>query len=248
MGTKVKILKKAGYWYFVQLEDQYLGWLTKSSIYSGDSNFLDDWGKKSKLIVISNYGQIWKKPSNKCRQPVCDVVNGNTFLNLGLKDGWYHVELPDNRRGFIKSNLVMDLTRFQNQATASETSLINTAQAFLGIPYFWGGKSTKGFDCSGFTQTVYKLNGIKLPRDANMQVKCGEAVEISNSLDNLKPGDLLFFGKNKDRITHVAMYIGKSRFIHAEGLVQINSLNPVDELYSEYRRKTLRAVRRFLKN
>ena len=118
--------------------------------------------------------------------------------------------------------------------------IISTAKTFMGIPYLWGGTSPKAFDCSGFTKTVYFLNGVMLPRDASQQVYTGELVDTKNGFQNLKPGDLLFFGRKAtdstaEKITHVALYIGDTEFIHASGRVRINSLDKSRPNYSDYR-------------
>ena len=246
MGARVNLLKKHGWWYYVQLEDQYLGWVMKSSLVAGDAHFLEAWEKKPKLIVTANYGQIWEEPRPNYCHPVSDIVMGNKIINLGLQKGWYHVELPDGRKGYVQADKVKEWEKFKNHGKVRSQDLVELAYRFLGIPYFWGGRSTKGFDCSGFTQTIYKMNGIQLPRDANMQIRVGSPVVVDSSLENLKPGDLLFFGRSKERVTHVGMYIGNSKFIHSDGMVHINSFDPADETYSEYRRKGLQAVRRIL--
>ncbi len=246
LGHEVKILKQRGWWYYIQAEDNYLGWVMKSSVVSGDSALIENWRRKEKLIVSSNYGQIWEQPRESCQRSVCDVVLSNTLAKLGFKNGWYQVELPDGRTGFIRSNLVQDLESFNKMHQPAAEKMIDLALTFSGIPYFWGGKSTKGFDCSGFTQTVYKMFGMQLPRDANMQVKAGSEVKIDEALKNLQPADLLFFGSSIDGITHVGLYIGDGLFIHSDGWVQVSSFFPEHKNYSEYRRKGLRAVRRIL--
>jgi gamma-D-glutamyl-L-lysine dipeptidyl-peptidase len=247
LGNEVTILKKKGYWLFCQLEDNYLGWVMKSSIVAGNQNFIEQWREPPKLIVMANFGQVWVNASEKNNHPVCDVVLGNKMINLGFGKNWYHVQLPDGRQGYIKSNLVMEVDIFNKRPNGKAKDLIDLARSFMGIPYFWGGKSPKGFDCSGFTQTIFKMNGFQLQRDANMQVKQGKEVIIDDALKNLKPCDLLFFGKNLQKITHVGMYIDSGKFIHADGMVRINSFNPGDKNFSEYRRKGLQAVKRILK-
>ncbi len=245
LGTEVKLLKMKSYWIYCQLDDEYIGWITKSSIKIGDHDFIKQWRAQDKLVVSANYGQIWEKPSQKSIRSVSDVVKGNKLINRGLKKGWYQVELPDGRVGFIQSILVTTEDKFTNDSKfESVDKLLNTAYRFIGLPYLWGGRSTKGFDCSGFTQTVFKLNGFQLPRDANMQVKSGVEVPIDDSLKNLESGDLVFFGRDVDHIYHVGIYIGDDEFIHSESSVQINSFNPKDKNYSEFRRKGLQAVRR----
>ena len=96
-----------------------------------------------------------------------------------------------------------------------EKRLVETAKGFIGVPYRWGGTSAKnGFDCSGLTMTVYRLNGLELPRKASSQYRTGKPV----SSHALKPADLIFFATNgDDQISHVGIYSGKGKFIHAPG-------------------------------
>ncbi|MDX5420442.1 MAG: C40 family peptidase, partial [Hymenobacteraceae bacterium] len=96
----------------------------------------------------------------------------------------------------------------------------------------WGGTSVKGMDCSGFTKTVFFMNGLVLPRDASQQVHIGELVNTDKGWDEMRPGDLLFFGVpakdgKPERVVHVGMWIGGNQeFIHSAGRVRINSMNP----------------------
>jgi cell wall-associated NlpC family hydrolase len=103
--------------------------------------------------------------------------------------------------------------------TGIRRSLVSTAESYLGVPYLWGGTSARtGFDCSGLTQAVYKLNGLSIPRTSKDQYAKGSQV----SRDRLRGGDLLFFsgGKGKN-ITHVAIYIDNGTFIHAPSSGQV---------------------------
>jgi len=116
----------------------------------------------------------------------------------------------------------------------SKEGLVKTAMAFNGIPYMWGGTSSKAIDCSGLVTNVYFMNGIQLPRDADQQTFCGKVVSTEYSPDGLETGDLLFFGKKAtdatpEDVTHVAMYLGNGEFIHSAGFrerVSINSMDP----------------------
>ena len=94
-------------------------------------------------------------------------------------------------------------------ASASSSSIVNKAYQFLGVPYVWGGSSPGGFDCSGFTQYVYKAQGINLPRTSGAQASSGSYVSIANA----QPGDLVYFGQSQ--VTHVGIYIGNNRMIHS---------------------------------
>jgi len=103
--------------------------------------------------------------------------------------------------------------------------LVRSARSFLGVPYLWGGTSAEtGFDCSGLTMTVYQLNGLDLPRTSREQFAAGNPVERSS----LEKGDLLFFSRGGGKVTHVGIYAGNSRFIHAAGRgkqIRIDSLS-----------------------
>ncbi len=90
------------------------------------------------------------------------------------------------------------------------------------------------------------MNNTPLPRDASQLVLVGEPVEWDDQFDNLLIGDLLFFGEEPDKVTHVAIYLGNRQFIHSSGLVHIKSLDPASPLYDEYRHETFQTVRRIL--
>ncbi|UCG22521.1 MAG: C40 family peptidase [Deltaproteobacteria bacterium] len=95
------------------------------------------------------------------------------------------------------------------------SEIVGTARRFIGTPYRWGGTSPdEGFDCSGLTMVVYQLNGLKLPRSSRQQYRAG----IPIGRDELLHGDLVFFATDGGRrISHVGIYVGKGRFIHAPG-------------------------------
>ena len=158
---------------------------------------------------------------------------------LDQKGGWVQLLLPDGVKGWVKScpRTVLDSVDMER--------LIQTAFGFQGIQYYWGGRSPKGFDCSGFAQTVYGLNGFQLPRDAYQQATVGTRVD--DDFLSWDVGDLIFFSERGDKITHVAISLGKGDFIHASGFVKLNSLNPDHadlylEKYTNIFTKTMRVI------
>lgn len=100
--------------------------------------------------------------------------------------------------------------------------LKNIAQKYLNVPYLWGGKSPFGIDCSGFTQSVFKICGYKLFRDSDQQAGQGKAIQ---KLAEALPGDLAFFKNTNGKITHVGILLEDDRIIHASGRVHIDHLN-----------------------
>lgn len=157
------------------------------------------------------------------------------------------------RQGFVKSEDLQNFKLWQSDTTASAEKVIADAKNFIGIPYLWGGTSSKGVDCSGFTKTVFYMNRIILPRDASQQVNAGELVNTDSNFDNLQPGDLLFFGKKKsenqnEKITHVAIYLGDGKYIHSSGRVRYNSLFKDSDIFNEYRFNSFVKAKRILGN
>ncbi len=251
MGTPVKVLKKGqdGY-YLVQTPDGYISWLDDDGVQFMDKNEFNSWISSDKVIYTANYGLCYSNPDDKS-QTVSDLVAGNILKYLGDEQNYYKVEYPDKRIGYIKKDDAKLFNDWYKSLNPKANDILNTAYRFMGTPYLWGGTSTKGMDCSGFTKTVFFLNGIVLNRDASQQVNFGELVNTDNGWENLQPGDLLFFGfrgtpEKKERITHVAIYIGDGDFIHDAGRVRINSFNPSKSYYSDYRKSGFIRAKRYL--
>jgi hypothetical protein len=121
------------------------------------------------------------------------------------------------------------------------SELVKTAKTFIGVPYRWGGSSVnKGFDCSGLTMAVYKLNGLNLPRTSRQQYRTG--VEIAQQ--DLSKGDLVFFDTSGGgAVSHVGIYVGAGKFVHAPRkgkTVRVSSLS------SRYYRKRFLGARSYL--
>jgi hypothetical protein len=114
-----------------------------------------------------------------------------------------------------QKRLLTKLKKIKSEESSyNKNHIINDAKQYLGGKYVWGGTKPKGFDCSGYVKYIYEKEGIELPRTAYAQSKVGKLI----TREELKKGDLLFFLTDKKRnipITHVGMYIGNDKFIHA---------------------------------
>jgi SH3-like domain-containing protein len=247
LGTPVRILKNQSGWLLVQTPDHYLGWTESSSVESMTMAAMTQWKWSDRVITIVNSGWIYSSPSES--GVTGDFVAGCIFVREGESGVYTKVRLPDGREGYLSSRSVMDFNKWRTNVKCTGDNIIRTASTFTGLPYLWGGSSSKGFDCSGFSQTVYSLNGIILLRDASLQELHGMKVDISKGYGLLKPGDLLFFGTKENselHVTHVAVYIGDSEFIHSSGRVMISSLDSTRTNYSGYRKHFLLSAKRII--
>lgn len=251
LGTPVKVFKKGedGY-YLIQTPDGYISWLDDDGVQFMTEAEYNDWLSSPKIIYLREYGFSFSEPEVNS-QPVSDLAAGNILKIMGEDSDFYLVNYPDGRTAYVKKDEAKLFNDWYNSLNPTGEAILKTAYRFMGIPYLWGGTSSKGMDCSGFTKTVYFLNGVILARDASQQVNTGELVDTKDGWQNLQAGDLLFFGRKadenrKERITHVAIYIGNGDFIHAAGRVKINSFNPEKKYFSDYRKSGFIRAKRIL--
>lgn len=247
MGTTLRVLSRINAdWYYVQTPNNYLGYLDAGAIIRMNNTQIKQWEEKDKLVYLQPTGWIYNAPDKKS-DIVTDVTAGAILVDLkNDKGGFREVALPNGRQGYVHAENLLVVNAGEGR------ELVNTAKRFLGVPYLWGGTSGKGFDCSGYTKTIYGLHGFLLPRDASQQVHVGELVDTDKTWKNLIPGDLLFFGNYREdgseRITHVAMYMGNGRIIHAAGRVKVESLNPEHADFSQHRYDSFIKAKRMLTN
>lgn len=237
LGTVVKVLKKEGNWYLVQTPDAYLAWVDAGGIHLMDEKALSNWTSSEKIIFTATYGHAVETEEN--RQRVSDLVAGNILELLSVDKNFFTVRFPDGRQASVSRNEAMEYTSWISNLNTDADALIETAEALMGVPYLWGGTSTKGVDCSGFTKTIYFLNGMVLPRDASQQVHTGKPVDSLSNYKVMEKGDLLFFGRKAtdstaEKVVHVGMWIGDHKFIHASDRVRISSVDKEDPAYDAY--------------
>jgi hypothetical protein len=251
MGGVVRVFRKKGMWYYIQSPDKYLGWADGEQFFHCTREEAEAWTKAEKVFVVAPYDFVKAEPS-RTSAGVCDVVGGCVLKKLGEEKEWMHVGLADGRMGYIPKVSVTSYADWGTRIVPSPEKLEQTAKLFLGIPYLWGGTSVKGMDCSGFTKTVYLLNGMMLKRDASQQVEDGIEIDPGKNWEHLKKGDLLFFGHKAsgdrpERVSHVAMYLDTLAFIHSSGKIRISSLDPASPLFDDYHVKNFIRAKRMLK-
>ena len=249
LGTSIGILKQEGSWYYVQTPDGYLGWLDAGALeIPSEANFTQ-WVQSDKIAVTAPFGFVTSPLDGS---NISDVVEGNILRLLGRQGRFYQVALPDGRAGLLHQQSGQPYGDFITQKPQLD-KILAKAHEFLGRPYLWGGTSGKGMDCSGYTKTVFYLNGLELPRDASQQVHVGDEIETDETFKNLLPGDFLFFGRKAtadqtERITHVGIYLGNGKMIHSSERVRVQSLRRGDPDFAPERVKTFVRAKRMLEN
>lgn len=238
-GSNVTLLTARGEWSRIQTADRYKGWIPSRHL----RLIQNGTGYATSGVVVevqSLFANIYREPDVTRHKPVITLpfetrlqvipdesgrdtkkAEGMTASN-GLHEGWLQVRLPDKSSAWVQSGDVV-----ADPKPLSIPESIELAKRFLGIPYLWGGSSSFGFDCSGFTQMLMRARGFNMPRDADKQAAWTGVNPVDRK--NLQPGDLLFFGSSLKDITHTGMYIGDSQFIHdstnGHPVVQISRLD-----------------------
>jgi len=202
-GEHFKVLEIRKEWSKVRLaHDSYEGWVCNKQWIEIEEDIYKQLDKEVATIAIDILDII----SKDHHQP---IVIGSI--------------LPSFKSGHALIN--NEMYRFDGLTTAGFTKkekLVENALMYLNAPYLWGGRSPLGIDCSGFTQMVYRLQGIDLPRDACQQAEVGTTLSF---VEESEAGDLVFFDNNEGRITHVGIILENNHIIHASGKVRVDRID-----------------------
>ncbi len=220
-GTNIVILEEKDGWAKIRTPDEYTGWMANSSFLRTETPYA---AKGSVARVEGLFANIYQEPDVTKHQPVLTAPY-ETRLEIAPEakgERWLQARLVDGRTAWVqRGDVGFDL------GPAGIPELIAFSKRFLGLPYLWGGTSTFGYDCSGYTQMLCRRRGIVIPRDAGPQARWEGMTPVKRS--DLQPGDLLYFGSSEQKITHTGMYIGGGEFIHAttneRPVVQISRLD-----------------------
>lgn len=229
LGEQVEIVEFHPAFSRIRQLDGYQSWISTDQLCRGDLP------RGTDIMVRSHFVRIYSKPST-AGEGVRDGVIGCTLRAVDEQGEWFRVFLPDGVVGWLEKRHCGGVAEFTREG------IVSLAREFLGYQYCWGGRSPKGFDCSGFVQTVFKMHGVTLPRDSWQQQQSNR---VSSDFREAKPADLLFFARTPERVTHVAIGLGNGRFIHASGWVRYNSLRQTDADFSEHHRRTFVSVNRY---
>ena len=275
MGTIVEIIGEESYWRQVVTPEPYTAWCTNLGLVEMTAEQINEYKAAPKYICTVQHSGVYETPSVKSRRLsdlsmgnlLRIVYKEGKKVKPSVKKKWAEVMLPDGRKGWTPATDLKPFAEWAGKQKLTAENIVSTAMQFEGTPYLWGGASSKGLDCSGLVRLTFMMNGHLLPRNASQQVNHGREIimecdhsitpdsdklyqEMLKRTKNLQPGDLVFFGSpetfwSKEKITHVGIYIGNGRIIHASHKVRVNSLIPGQKDYYENSHRLLKA-RRFI--
>lgn len=205
LGCLVTVVETEERWSLVETDDAYRGW--------AESRWLIDPDGRDWTSTTAVFSELRAEPHPGApliaRLPILNRVH----VEGSERGGYVPVQLPGgNVRGYLRATDLTPLPKVPPAEIGAHAAARGVE--FLGTPYLWGGSSSYGLDCSGFVQLCYRLSGLTLRRDADIQRDDPRFGPVKH--DDFKPGDLVFFGR-PDRITHVGMVFGPGKFIHSSG-------------------------------
>ena len=230
LAEEVEIIRSDPLFTLIRQRDGYESWIDTDQLAPASDKM-----QGMDLTVRRHFLPIYAGPDEHSER-IRDAVIGCRLMAVGERGNWMKLLLPDGQSGWARKD------GFGVFPQISVPAIVSQAAEFSGYPYFWGGRTPKGFDCSGFVQTVFALLGLALPRDAWQQQ---QKHMVSRDWRDAESGDLLFFAKTHEKVTHVAICLGAGRFIHASGWVRVNSLSQNDPGFSEQRLRTFVSVNRY---
>jgi cell wall-associated NlpC family hydrolase len=207
-GDLVVINSENDDWYHIRIVyDNYEGWIDKKMILPVDGEEFANLNNSP----VQHTMDIVDIVKNISTGDLFPVLIGSSIRNISEN----HFFVGDKKYQFMGQ-----LT--QHDYTINYSVILENARSFLNAPYLWGGKTPFGVDCSGFTQQVFKISGVKLLRDASQQATQGELV---NFISESEPGDLAFFDNDEGKIVHVGIVMDRQKIIHASGKVRIDTID-----------------------
>ena len=202
-GEHFKVLETRKKWSKIRLaHDSYEGWICNTQWIEIEEDIYKQLDKEVATITTD----------------ILDIITKNHHQPIVIGS-----ILPSYKSGHALIN--NEMYQFDGLTTPGfikKDKLVENALMYLNAPYLWGGRSPLGIDCSGFTQMVYRLQGVDLPRDAYQQAEVGTTLSF---VEESEPGDLAFFDNTEGKITHVGIILEDNHIIHASGKVRIDRID-----------------------
>jgi len=231
LGTAVQVLReekneRGEPWSEIETPDTYRGWVAAGSLrlLRDDEKAYASAGRV--FEVTSLFANIYAVADVTKRKPLVTVPIGVRLETGECGERWCALALPDGRPGWVQVGDGALVDARSPRPRLSTDEMVSLAKRFLGLPYYWGGTTPFGLDCSGYVQLIYRLAGIPILRDADIQFEGSGLLAVPPGEE--KAGDLVFFGRAANRISHVGMMVDGEDFInattHERPVVQISRL------------------------
>jgi hypothetical protein len=208
--------------------DGYPGWIRSWAVHPVASGDVDAF-HAGPLVELDALVARIRARADARSEGIREATLGVRLPRLGRTGRWVRVLLPDGEKGYLRvDELLIDRKTLRPRLRTHDLfSVVRCAKRFLGVPYQWGGVTAKGLDCSGLVQTVFRLHGVLLPRDAKDQFRwAARETYLYREAEEVQFGHLVFFGPSDRRVGHVGISLGAGNFLHARGRVRVNSLLP----------------------
>jgi hypothetical protein len=225
-GEIYSVIEEQNDWILIQSSyDEYRAWISKLMFTLLEPDFLDF------IIENKNY-----------------IISSLSIISLIGDNYPQYIPAGSSLPGFSKSSKSFQINERTYKFYSSENEklaefnhndILDIAYRYMNAPYLWGGRTIFGIDCSGFTQIVYKICGIKILRDAYQQFSQGYFI---SNFSEIKSGDLAFFGQSISKITHVGILINQNSIIHASGSVRIDKWDEIGIFNAELNKYTHKLV------
>lgn len=212
-GEAVIVTETKGDWAKVIIPSQpskkniagYPGWVPLKQLKQVQQ---EDWFQSSSAAVKEKHAWLESESGENAMK-----LSYMTCLPVLLHEGDRVLVKTPQGTGYLPKEAIAFFPTEIGTKRGNGAQIIEAAEQFLGLDYFWGGMSSFGFDCSGFAYVVHKANGYPIPRDATEQAESGKEVPF----DQFMPGDLLFFAyeEGKGKIHHVGFYYGDGKLLHS---------------------------------
>ena len=228
-GEAAEVLEEKDSWIHIILEyDKYSGWVDR----------------KQMLAINQQEFERYRTGSSFCSLDLVHSISLEHGDSMQLVLGSSLPFMTNNQITFSSFQATVHVNNIETDK-GNANRWLEFAMLYLNAPYLWGGRSPFGIDCSGFTQVVLKLCGIKIQRDAAQQAQQGQLI---NMLGESKPGDLAFFDNADGKIVHVGFILAEGRIIHSSGKVRIDKLDHQGIYNTEQKKYThnLRLIKRFI--
>lgn len=228
-GETLRIFEKKQQWLSVETDlDSYPGWLAAGQVVMLEESTYHAINNATVYLTTGLLSRIREEGQEALQLPAGCALPGLEGNTMKVGERVFHYE---------------GKARLDSRGTVEE--LVESALAFRNVPYLWGGRTVLGVDCSGFTQCIYRLNGVSLPRDASQQAGVGQQVSF---LSEASPGDLAFFDNAEGTIVHVGLLLEDQKVIHASGKVRVDILDHHGIFNADSRNYShqLRLIRRIL--